>query len=118
MDNESMQWLKEKLPLIEARVAEKVKAESGDTCLYRVNGRAWDLSPGNCCFVGVLIKPEEYSTEMESKNPCHMILSHRLVDWPEEAAYALGRLQLIHDRSPVESWDEEFQLWKEKYGLA
>jgi len=121
MDNESMQWLKEKLPLIEARVAAKVKASKDGgsyRCAYRVNGRAWDLSPENCCFIGAIIEPEEYKPEMENKGPWGIVVSRRMTDWPVGVIQALGELQYIHDRQPIESWNKEFQLWKEKYGLA
>jgi hypothetical protein len=109
MDNESRQWLNEKLPLIEARVAEKVKASKDGgsyRCAYRVNS------------IGAIIKPEEYKPEMENKGPWGIVVSRRMTDWPVGVIQALGELQYIHDRQPIESWNKEFQLWKEKYGLA
>ena len=108
------EWLNENWAALSARVNRPVRTiELGSRCKYRLNGIANDLSPNNCCFIGVTIKPEKYQKHWDvAFGDGAKDVTPEL--WPElsDAAHeALSSLQEIHDLHDPDTWKDKFSQW-------
>lgn len=116
---EEVAYLESVMPKIEARVAVKARAVQLAQCQYRVDGEGYNTLPENCCFIGVLIKPELYSSEFESKlfSELNDIISTAIgAPVPSTGSFIriMSSLQHIHDSFELEKWDQEFKFWKQR----
>lgn len=99
------------------RAKDKHRAEDSDgDCLYRTED-------GRACFVGALIKDEEYTFKLE-----HVALSRRTLkddypfpqwmkDDPDFWGWFLGDLQGIHDSQNPEDWEDKLRDFARREGL-
>ena len=83
----------------------KCQDEDGEQCLYK-----GQFNDGLMCAVGCLISDVYYNPGLEEKNIYHPVilkaLSNSMPKWKINVKL-LSKLQLIHDRFPVEKWENE-----------
>ena len=91
--------------------------EADDECRYR--------APDGCmCAIGVLIKDEHYTPELEGRSACSQQVLHTLAkslgtpvnDGP--TIRLLKCLQAIHDEQDPSRWSEELHALAMRFGLA
>lgn len=126
MTKEEAQFLLSVMPKIEERAAVKERAYNPalKQCFYRLDGDANNLDPKNCCFVGYLIKPENYRVNIEGSSVIGMssVTFREAISAPvldscfrdNEFNWLFSQLQSIHDNGANLDWDYAFDTWKEE----
>lgn len=100
-------------PKIEERAKYQSRAVSEDAfCKYRVDEKADNTEPENCCFIGYLIPSDKYVPELENftiGNP-RGYLVWEILGFPREiypsVFYYLKQIQQIHDEINSKDWEE------------
>jgi hypothetical protein len=78
------------------------------SCRYRTND-------GLRCAAGCFIAPEEYNPEFEGDTWVSLCFERQA---PEAHNMLIRRLQLVHDREPVEDWPYELAKVAFYFGLT
>ena len=99
-----------------ARTMEKKAMSQLGSCKYRA-------PDGNKCFIGNMIKDEDYSEKCENHSVTNGYFweALNLVDYwrslPVDLLRFLSNLQAIHDDYEAENWPEAFAELRQKYNL-
>lgn len=89
-------------------MTQKEKSRNAFLCMYR--------SPdGLKCAAGALIKDEEYTEDLE-ENGWHSLVADGRA--PEAHAAEIRKLQLIHDMSCSNEWEDELIAFGRAYNLT
>lgn len=92
------------------RKSQRDKPRDGNVCLYR--------GPhGNKCFVGALFPDERYTDELEGEAPDSLV-EYGIVDMSYVDTGFLCDLQNVHDRAPLNEWEEGLREVGVKYRLG
>ena len=86
----------------------KASGTSGPLCRYRGDN-------GAKCFVGCLIKDEDYTSTFEEDTLTTVLVSLNLVD--DKDRVAIQRLQNIHDQHAPSEWERELRMFAKEYVL-
>lgn len=111
---EAKEWAWPKI--VERAKVKEAAVDTEGTCRYRVDGNGNNTSPENCCFVGVLVSPDNYDLKMEGHYPESVELQFpgtfpcerpEFLEWLES-------IQKIHDYMSMSSWIESLEAFKPK----
>lgn len=87
------------------------KSEDGlDYCMYRAAG-------GLKCFAGCLITDEQYHPSLEDQTAMSPEI-RAILETNGHDPHFVQRLQTIHDRRPVNSWESAFEHLAQDFGLT
>lgn len=116
------EWVEINWPKIEARAKIPVRAQvitapygTVQTCRYRVDHNGKNIAPENCCFIGIVIHPDDYKADMEGTGTSDLFPKHFDIKLSPREEDRLARLQRIHDKYDIENWPQLVKSWKEQW---
>ncbi len=111
---EEREFLLSIIPKIKERARTKVRAiNNGANCAYRADGEASNTKPKNCCFIGVLIPPDNYhkSLELCLGDEDAVIYAIGYMSKPSRAfRQVMSEIQTIHDIGSLPDWGKNLRL--------
>lgn len=90
--------------------AERIGLRNLPECVYRAEG-------GLMCAAGCLIPDDKYDPAFERRRVAHDTNVGEMIETLGHDRDLVAELQDVHDRSPVEVWEEALEQVAELFGL-
>lgn len=114
LTQEEREFLLSIMPKIKKRARTKVRAiNNGANCAYRADGEAGNTKPNNCCFIGVLIPPDNYhkSLELCLGDEDAVIYAIGYMSKPSRAfRQVMSEIQAVHDIEKCPDWSKQLRI--------